>query len=63
VRVLWAEAFEKWIPGLRSDQIKVIMKTKDNPDGLVNIISYDLGTVSPDQQTAFNGLLLTLCAV
>jgi hypothetical protein len=43
VRVQWADNFEKWIPGLRPDQIKVIMKTKDNPDGLVNIISYDLG--------------------
>ncbi|ELR17128.1 helicase, putative [Acanthamoeba castellanii str. Neff] len=42
VRVQWADNFEKWIPGLRPDQIKVIMKTKDNPDGLVNIISYDL---------------------
>lgn len=46
VRVNWAESFERWIPNLRSDQIKVIMKTKDVPDALVNIVSYDLGTTA-----------------
>ncbi|XP_040295362.1 SWI/SNF-related matrix-associated actin-dependent regulator of chromatin subfamily A-like protein 1 [Bufo bufo] len=43
VRFTWAEAFNRWLPSVRSDSINVIVTGRDSHSaGLVNIISFDL---------------------
>ncbi len=43
VRYAWAEAFQKWIPFLKPDDINVVLNSKNNAtSGKVNILSYDL---------------------
>ncbi|XP_043934163.1 SWI/SNF-related matrix-associated actin-dependent regulator of chromatin subfamily A-like protein 1 [Protopterus annectens] len=43
VRFTWAEAFQRWLPSLASENISVVLKMKDSLSaGLINIVSYDL---------------------
>ncbi|XP_069472910.1 SWI/SNF-related matrix-associated actin-dependent regulator of chromatin subfamily A-like protein 1 [Ambystoma mexicanum] len=43
VRFTWAEAFQRWLPSVNSDNINVIVTGKDGQSGsLINIVSYDL---------------------
>ncbi|XP_067265056.1 SWI/SNF-related matrix-associated actin-dependent regulator of chromatin subfamily A-like protein 1 isoform X2 [Chanodichthys erythropterus] len=43
VRFTWAEAFRRWLPSVRADDINVVVTGRDSlRSGLINIISYDL---------------------
>ncbi|KAM6986962.1 SWI/SNF-related matrix-associated actin-dependent regulator of chromatin subfamily A-like protein 1 [Aplochiton taeniatus] len=64
VRFTWAEAFIRWLPSLKPEDINVVVKAKDHLcSGLVNITSYDLLSRIDKQQSAnhFNVLIMDEC--
>ncbi|KAJ8385096.1 hypothetical protein AAFF_G00193170 [Aldrovandia affinis] len=61
VRFTWAQAFRRWLPSLRPDDINVVVKGKDSlGSGQVNIVSYDLLSKMDKQQPTnpFNVLIM-----
>lgn len=57
---LCLQAFRRWLPSLRADNIHVVVKARDSLQaGLVNIISYDLlSRINKQSGSLFNVLIM-----
>lgn len=57
LRLNWSNEFAKWVPEIGYWDIKIIMKGKDIPNSLVNIVSYDLAHKMKLEQRSFGVII------